>query len=181
MPTKPDKMLPALYGGIIIAVVSTIPGLSFVNCLCCAGVMFGGLMAVYFYKNTLTPESSPLESSDGVQLGLLAGAFAAVIATVFGIIIQLMFGDVSSKMIMEFIERLSESGSIPPEAMDGIRQGIAQSMEGGLQFVQIMIGLVINIILFPIFGLFGGLIGVSMFKSKQPPVIQQPPTAVPMG
>ncbi len=181
MPTKPDKMLPALYGGIVIAVISTVPGLSFINCLCCAGVMIGGVMAVYFYKNTLTPESSTLESSDGVQLGLLAGAFAAVIATVLSVIIQLMFGNVGSKMIMEFIERLAESGSIPPEAMDGIRQGIAQSMEGGLKLAQIMLSLVINIIIYPLFGLFGGLIGVAMFKSKQPPVVQQPPTAVPMG
>jgi hypothetical protein len=142
--------------------------------------MIGGLMAVYFYKNTLTPESSPLESSDGVQLGLLAGVFAAVIATIFSVFIHLMFGDVSSKMIMEFVERLAESGSIPPEAMDGIRQGMAQSMEGRQQFVQVMIGLVFNIILFPLFGLFGGLIGVAMFKSKQPQVVQQPPPAAPI-
>jgi hypothetical protein len=181
MPTKPDKVLPALYGGIIIAVISTVPGLSFINCLCCAGVMAGGVMAVFFYKNTLTPESSPLESSDGVQLGLIAGAFAAVIATFFSIIIRLIFGDVGSKMIMEFLERLADSGSLPPEAMDGIRQGISQSMEEGFKFAQIMIGFVINIIIYPLFGLFGGLIGVAMFKSKQLPVVQQPPPAVPMA
>lgn len=177
MPVKPDKMLPALYGGIIIAVISTIPGLSLINCLCCAGIMIGGVMAVFFYKNTLTPESSPLESSDGVQLGLLAGVFAAVIATVISLGIQLLFGDIGSRMIMDIFERLAESGTIPQEAMDGIRQGITQSMQQGLRATHILMGFVISIILYPLFGLFGGLIGVAMFKSKQPPVFQQPPAA----
>ncbi len=182
MPTKPDKILPALYGGIIIAVISTVPGLSLINCLCCAGVMIGGVMAVYFYKNTLTPESVPLESSDGVQLGLLAGAFAAVIATVISIFIRLLFGDIGSKIIMDVLDRLAESGTIPQEAMNGIRQGIEQSVERGLGSIQILLSFVFNIIIYPLFGLFGGLIGVSLFKSKkQPPVVQQPPPMVPMA
>ena len=45
MNPKPDKIIPALYGGIIMALVSTIPFVSFINCLCCAGIMLGGLLA----------------------------------------------------------------------------------------------------------------------------------------
>ncbi len=183
MPTKPDKVLPSLYGGIIIAVLSSIPGLNLINvCCCCALVMVGGVMAVYFYKNTLTPESAPIESSDGVQLGLLAGVFGAILVTLISVIIQLLFGNIGSKLVMDFLERFAETGNVPPEIMDKIHQEIERSMTGELRFIQIVKEFLINLVIYPTFGLFGGLIGVSLFKPKRPPVIQiPPPPAVPMA
>jgi hypothetical protein len=181
MPAKPDKLVPALYGGILIAVLASIP---LVNCCCCIIAMGGGLLAVYFYKNTLKPESMPLESSDGVQLGLLAGAFGAVIAVLISIVIQLIFGNVGSKMVIEFLDRLAESGNIPPEAMEGIdraREELERSLTEGFQLINVVKAFAMSIIVYPLFGLFGGLIGASWFKPKQPPVFQQPPPAVPMA
>ncbi len=174
MPTKPAKVMPALYGGIIIAVLSTVPGLSLVNCLCCAGVMVGGLMSVYFYKNTLTPESSPLESGDGVQLGLLSGVFGAVVALVLNAVIQAAFGDIGATFVKDIMEKIVESGDMPPEVADKIRQSLAESGTAGARAMGIFFTFVTHIVIFPIFGLFGGLIGVSLFKSKTPPAPVQP-------
>ena len=66
MKEKPGMLMPALYGGIIMAVISTVPGLSLINCLCCAGVLLGGFMAVFFYKKELMPDMPPMTSSDGI-------------------------------------------------------------------------------------------------------------------
>ncbi len=52
MPEKPSKLMPALYGGVIMGLISGIPFLNLVNCLCCAGVMLGGFMAVFFTRRT---------------------------------------------------------------------------------------------------------------------------------
>ena len=82
MNPKPDKFMPALYGGIIMALVSSIPFISFINCFCCAGIILGGFLAVFFYKNNMTPESPPLNAGDSMVVGLLSGFIGAVIGSI---------------------------------------------------------------------------------------------------
>ncbi len=172
MPTKPDKFIPALYGGIIIAVISAVPGLNLLYCLCCANVMIGGLMAVYFYKNNLLPENMPLDSSDSIQLGLLAGVFGAVIGSVLSSVIQMILGNVAGEMINKFIDRF---GNLPPEFYDKFHSKFGSQFEEGLTLGRFILKFVGALIIYPIFGLFGGLIGFSMFRKKQPPISYMPP------
>ena len=174
MPEKPAKLMPALYGGIIIGVISGIPFLNFVNCLCCAGVLFGGFMAVFFYKNDLTPAMSPLVSGDGIQLGALAGIIGAVISLVISYILILAIGNVAGQAMYDMITSLYDSlgilDQIPPESLDQMQQSM---MEGELSPMSI----VMTLILYPLFGLLGGLIGYSVFKPKGPatPAVSQTP------
>jgi hypothetical protein len=72
---RPSKMVPALIGGAVMGLIGATPFLNMINCLCCAGVMLGGFLAVMFYKDQITPEMAPLQASDGVALGALAGVF----------------------------------------------------------------------------------------------------------
>jgi hypothetical protein len=165
MPEKPSMLLPALYGGIIMAVISTVPGLNLINCLCCAGVMLGGFMAVFFYKKELTPEMPPLSSGDGIQLGALAGVFGGIIGGLLSIIVFQLAGNVGGEMILKFMEGFRDS--IPPEAWDQMEEGIR---EGEISVFNIIIGIIIDVI----FGLVGGLIGYAVLKPKQQMIV--PPT-----
>lgn len=166
MPEKPSMLMPALYGGIIMAVISAVPGLNLINCLCCAGVMFGGFMAVYFYKKELTPEMPPLQSSDGLQLGALAGVFGGVIGAILTVLITQAMGNIGGEFMLQFMERFRDS--MPPESWDEMEQSIK---EGGLSILQIITSLVVSII----FGLLGGLIGYAVLKPKQQMMNVQPP------
>src|SRR3990172_10679909 len=71
MPNKPDKIRVSLICGAIIGAVWAIPGLNLINCCCCAGVILGGVLAVYLYKQEFTEEMQPMESSDAVILGIM--------------------------------------------------------------------------------------------------------------
>ena len=82
MNPKPDKFIPALYGGVIMGIVSSVPFLSAINCLCCAGIMFGGFLAVFFYKNNFTPDTPPYTTGDCMAVGALAGVVGAFVGTV---------------------------------------------------------------------------------------------------
>ena len=82
MNPKPDKLIPAIYGGIIMGVISAVPFLNFINCLCCAGILLGGFFAVMFYKNNFTPDTPPFTSSDCMVVGVLSGVCGAVVGTV---------------------------------------------------------------------------------------------------
>ena len=66
---KPSKLRSAILGGLIIGAISGIPGLNLLNCCCCAGILLGGAMSVYLYRQEFTNEMPPMESSDALILG----------------------------------------------------------------------------------------------------------------
>ncbi len=173
MPNRPGIVLPALYGGIIMGVISAVPGLSLLNCFCCAGIMLGGFLAVFFYKKDLTPGMPPLASSDGLKLGALAGVFGAVVSIILSKLVAMMLGGTEEKMVKDLIESMGLADQLPPGTMDQIEQG----MGAGMSFFQAVILFVIE----PLFGLIGGLIGYSVFKEKQvvPAAPPPPPPAAP--
>jgi hypothetical protein len=170
MPEKPNKLMPALFGGIITGVLSGIPFVNFVNCLCCAGVMLGGFMAVFFYNKDLTPQMPPLTSSDGLQLGALSGVFGAIVGTIISALLLAVVGNVAGQAMFDMVYNFYDSAGIldqmPPDAIDQMEQGMKDS---GLSVFNVIISLII----YPIFGLLGGLIGYSVYKPKAgtpPPV-----------
>ena len=176
MNPKPDKTLPALYGGIIMGVISAVPFLSIVNCLCCAGVMLGGLLAVMFYKNNFTPDTPSFTSGDCMAVGALAGVFGAIVGTVLSTFFLAMFGNVMGDFILQTLQNMNLN--IPEEALEGMEQGFKEAASLGQFFLSLCISLVID----PLFGLLGGLIGYSIYKPKHqvmPPPPMAPPPSMP--
>jgi hypothetical protein len=169
MPEKPGKLLPALYGGVIMGVISGVPVLSIVNCFCCAGIMLGGFMAVFFYKKELKESSPPLTNGDGLGLGALAGLAGAVVTVVLTALFRFVFG-MAMGGGMERLENMGLENQIPPEAMKMIRGLLSDQGIIGMTFV-------FHLVIDPLFGLIGGLIGYSVFKSKTPAVMPPPPAA----
>jgi hypothetical protein len=159
MPNRPGIVLPALYGGIIMGVISAVPGLSLLNCFCCAGIMLGGFLAVFFYKKDLTAGMPLLTSADGVKLGALAGVFGAILSVVLSKLVTAMLGGVDEKMVKDLIESMGLANQFPPGTMEQIEEGLG----AGMGFFQIVVTFVID----PLFGLIGGLIGYSVFREKQ--------------
>ncbi len=156
MEERPDKLRPALIGGALIGIISAIPVINWINCFCCAGVIIGGILAVHLYNKNLA--GLELTSSDGVTLGLMAGASGALISTV---LTSMITGGVKRQ-----IDRVLEySSEMPPEVEDALLR--VQEMGGEMFFV--IIGLIFSLVIFSIFGIIGGLIAVSVFKKKQLP------------
>lgn len=172
MPEKPSKLMPALYGGVIMGVISGIPFLNLVNCLCCAGVLLGGFMAVFFYQKDLTPGSAPLTNSDGLQLGALAGVFGALVGLVLTVVFHFALGaaagEATGKIIMSMYDKLGILDKIPPEAVEQMQQSIREQALSPLTIIP-------SFIIDPLFGLIGGLIGYSVYKPKGPVANVQPP------
>lgn len=165
----PEKLKPALFGGLIIGLISGIPFLNFINCFCCAGVLFGGFMSVYFYKDQLAPGGPGVTSSDSLQLGALAGAIGAVIGTIVSAAILFTVGNVAGQAFVTMLDSAGILEKMPPEAVSQMERGMA---EGGLSAVTVIMSLVVD----SLFGLLGGLIGYSVFKQKTP---QVPPPMMP--
>ena len=175
---KPSKFRAAALAGTAMGVVSAIPGLSFINCCCCAGIIGGGILAVYLYKQEFREGMQPLESSDGLVLGILAGLIGAFIATVISLMIFFVFGAWETELVRsiaeKILESMEESGSLPPGSAEEIRDMMEQALSESATVVGILSGLIMNLIIYPIFGLLGGLLGFTFFKPKPvPPAAQQ--------
>jgi hypothetical protein len=170
-------VLPALYGGIIIAAISAIPGLNLLNCLCCAGVLLGGALSVFFYKKDLKPDQPPLASGTAIQLGALSGVFGAIIGTAIAAAIMAAFGNVSRQFLASFLEGFRDQ--MPSEAFDQALRGLES---GGFTMLTLIVSLIID----TLFGLLGGLIGFAIWKPKPgvvppplPPMMPPPPPPPP--
>ena len=173
MPEKPSKLMPALYGGIIIGLLSGLPFISFINCLCCAGVIIGGFMAVFFYKKDLPPDAPPLTNNDALALGALAGLFGALFSTVISGLLLYTVGNLAAGTMYEFILWAYDKAGIlekmPPEALDQMKESMHQTTISPMSVVG-------SFITSPLFGLLGGLIGYAVYKPKEDKT--EPPTVV---
>ncbi len=176
MEEKPNKIRVAVIAGALIGVVSGVPGLNLINCCCCAGVVLGGLLSIYLYLQEFTPQMVPLESSDALILGIITGVVGAFSVTTVELVIRALFGGIGDEFTMSFLDQLigwmEESGNVPPEVADEMRNQMEQSLEGSDSFFGIVSGLFITLILYPIFATLGAMLGYAIFKPKRPQTTQ---------
>ena len=170
---KPSKLRIALISGTVIGAVSSIPGISLINCCCCAGVWLGGVLALYLYKKQLTEEMPQLESSDALMLGLMAGVIGALTATIINVLILFTLGPVEAELVKSIAEkvldRLVEQGSMTTDMVDLMKEQIDQSIRDAGNLSNIFGSLFIALIVYPIFTILGALLGFAIFRRKTPP------------
>ena len=163
---RASKLQPVLLGGLVIGVLSSLPVISMGNCLCCAWVILGGMVATYLLQQA---QPMAVEGVDGAITGLLAGLAGAVIGTLLSIPIQMVMGTMSGDVVQRILDQ--SSGEMPSE----MRSTIEAFTRGGAGGAIILIGLVFSLFVNAIFGAIVGLLGTVVFKPSTPP----PPPPVP--
>jgi hypothetical protein len=167
---------PALIGGVLLGVLSSIPVVSLFNCVCCAWVIGGGMLAAYLYvKNS----SIPVTLGRGVALGLLTGIIGTVVSGLFMIPMLLLMkrGGIG---IMEQVRRaLEQIPNLPPEATEALR-GIPE--KGGMDVFFFVMSLFFMLVSYCLIAMLGGAIGVAIFEKRKPgaPPLNMPPPEAPI-
>ena len=169
MNPKPDKFVPALYGGVIMALVSTIPFISFVNCFCCAGILLGGFLAVFFYRNNMLPDSPPLNAGDCMIVGLFAGLIGAVLGSMLSMLFLAVFGNIMGDLVVRWMHGMNIP--LPEQSWKALEDASQKSVSLANFFIQLFT----NLVLYDVFGLLGGLIGYSIYRPKQTAMMPPPP------
>lgn len=165
MSEKQGILMPAMYGGIIAGVASAIPFLNLLNCLCCAWILLGGFLGVFFYRKEMTEGSAPITNSLALQVGALSGLVAAVVGTVLSFIIISTVGNLAGEVMYDIVVSFYDSmGILDQMSQDQIDQ-LEGMKEGALSMWTVIGALVID----PLFGLLGGLIGYQVYKPKATP------------
>ena len=156
-----QKLQPAVLGGLLIGVLSALPFVSALNACCCLWVLAGGVLTAYLLQERST---LPITAGNAAVAGLLAGVVGAVVASVVGAAFMAVMGGAA-----ESLDQIPR-GDMPPEVgrvLDRFREMPPAFWFLGTAFAYLLI--------FPVFGMLGALLGVALFK-RQP--LPPPPGTV---
>ena len=160
---------PALMGGLVMGVLSALPGVSLGNCCCCAWLVTGGVVAAYLLQSN-TPR--PITMGDGALVGLLAGLFGAVVNLVVSVPMNILTGPFQQQLVQRFADS-------QPELPENVRQMVDNMGVGAVSVVGTIMAFFMMLILGAIFSSLGGLLGAFFFKKKA--AIEPPPPPFPTG
>jgi len=159
MEITPAKLQPAFFGGLFIGVLSALPIVNAGNCCCCLWVLCGGALTTYLMQQN---HPYPLKVEDGLLGGLLAGVIGGVIAVFLSIPIMMVMGDFQARLM----ERIANNPDMPDETRRMLENFALRS--GAFGIFAVVRGL-ITVCIDAVFGMLGGLIGISLFKKKDLP------------
>ena len=174
---KASKLQPALFGGVLMAVLSALPVVSVGNCCCCLWVVAGGLLAAYLLQQN---QPTAIDVGDGALVGLLAGLIGAVIASVLTVAISLTLGPYQERFFESILQNVP---NVPPEVRDAFenardgRAGYA-GLTGGFFYA---LSFVIMLVAGMVFSTIGGMVGAALFRRSKPevlPAADAPPPAL---
>jgi hypothetical protein len=151
---------PALIGGVLIGILSAVPLLNMLNCLCCAWVIGGGIFASYLY---VKDAPFPVTLGGGVALGLLTGVIGAVVDTIFSIPLYFAMSGMGgfAEQLSELLDRVP---NLDPEARRMFLSLVSESGGAAVFTISVLMQLVI----FALVAMLGGAIGVAIFEKRKP-------------
>lgn len=141
-------ILSILIAGLITGVLGNLPVLNLINCFLCIFVWFGGFLAVIFYNRF--QRGGPV-ATPGLGAGL--GALTGLVGAVIGVVVYAITSSLSIPLFASLARFLQVEGDFPAMGL-GIRE----------MLVTAFIFLILDLILYPIFGALGGLITASIIK-----------------
>ena len=169
MTEKPNKLQPALVGGLVAGLLSVIPVISIG---CCIWGLIGGAVAAY-----MLVKRSPVfrvTNGDGAVVGMYAGAVGSLIMMAINIPVMLARWD----QVVEAIKQQAANQN-DPSAQESINSFVAflqnNSVAGAFLFWLIFAVVVIAM------ATLGGIIGVAIFEKRkgEPYPPQGPPPGYP--
>ena len=134
--------------GVVMGLLGNLPVLNLVNCILCVWVWLGGGLAVVLYRRSHPGEPS-VTGGPGAGLGALAG----VVGALFGAIVYFLTASLSEPIMLAVMKALNVNLPV------GVQN--PGSALGGTFF-----WLVVDLVLYPLFGALGGLVTASLGAPK---------------
>ncbi|RPI16562.1 MAG: DUF4199 family protein [Ignavibacteriae bacterium] len=161
----PSKFTPVIISTAIISAISLFPLLNLINLFCCAGVMLGVFAGCAYYNNKLKQSGEIIQYKDGTAIGLLSGLVSALIIVIVTALLSMI---TNQNPIPDFYKMIDNYGlTIPKELEDFLQKISEEYRKNGFSITLTLISLVTNIIIYPLFGVLGGLLSVSILGRRK--------------
>lgn len=155
---SPNKLRPAVFGGLLIGVLSALPIVNVGNVCCCLWVICGGVLAAHLMQQEYP---YAITIGDGAVVGLLAGLVGGILTVVISVPVDMAVAPFQARFLDRFLQ---DAGDLPFDVRDFVER-----FRGPLNPIVIGIRLIFTSIVFTVFGLLGGLLGAAIFKKGTPP------------
>lgn len=158
-PSTTGFLKPALISGSAMGILATIP---LVNCLCCAWFLGGGALAAWLVGKKQSGGIQNLSYGDGAFSGVLAGVWGAIVATVASIPVRML----SAESIAQARDQIETVLGQNPEVPGWIRELLLNIVSQDLNAVSLLVGLFINLLLYGLFAMVGGILLVAVMRRR---------------
>ena len=161
-----NKLSPAIVCGFGAAVLTTIPGVKSLGC--CLILPAATVLGIYFYLR-ITSYSERVTTKTAMIIGLVTGLSSAFFSVFFDVMITYLFRTndlVFSLPQIEILLGAYNLGEIGEESIALLRRMSNDIITSGFSITYIWFLFFNNIIIDSIFGIIGGLIGMSFFNKK---------------
>jgi hypothetical protein len=153
----PDKLRPALIGGVFIGALSALPVVSVVNVCCCLWLVTGGALAAWLLQQNHPDPITPLE---GATVGFLAGLIGAGVYLVISLPVTMLMGPLFEEWLTRTLENVGDSR---------LHDILERSRGTGARIVSLVLGVVLHLVLGVVFAPLGGALGALLFRKAPPP------------
>ena len=159
-----DFIQPAMIAGAALGILSSLPIVNAGNWCCCMWVIGGGALGAWLLARERTGGMGAMSYGDGAFVGVLSGLFGAFVATLVSIPIRLLTADVLRSQQQAFEEMFAEA-----EMEDAVLEMLLQLLSPDLSFTTILVTFLINVLLFSLFAMIGGILYVAITGQKAGP------------
>lgn len=163
------KYIPPFLTGFGAAVLSTIPEIK--GLACCLLVPAAAFLALYMYDKTMN-DNSPITLNRALGYGLLTGLTAAFFTTFLDLLITYIThsNDLFKNLphSEEFLNKFN-LGPLMDASLKLIREMAKDVEKTGFSALFTVMILISNFITLSIFGMLGGLVGMSFLNKKNRP------------
>lgn len=160
-----NRLLPVIWGFIVMTMISVMPLINFINLFFCAGIILGGMAGVFSYNKQLTANGFPLTYKDAVMIGILSGVLSAVAVSGFNVM-TLMYSSVNP--VSESLKMLGDFGkNLPPEVGKQLDNLSGEFNKYGYSPTLAIFTFLSNIFIYPLFGAIGALLGATIINNKK--------------
>ena len=145
------SVLPSvLIAGVVIGLLGNLPILNLVNCVLCLWVWVGGALAIILYRRFQRGQPGPTPAQ-----GAVLGALSGLVGAFLGAVVFFATASISGPILESLARTLQVEGDLP------IGAGTPAEY-----LSQTLIFLVIDVVLYPLFGALSGFIAANMGKAK---------------
>ncbi len=158
---KQKLLKPVLIGGLFSGLLSVLPCISGMNCVCCMWVVLGGGVSSYIL---VSGASTPPSDGAGTLAGVGSGVVAIVLTTFYTFIFLFVTGVGEFQAQMVEISRQMQG---QPAEIQEILRPTMDMLENTSPFLLLMMGSVVNFFFYIAAGAIGGMVGTRIFTPRR--------------
>jgi hypothetical protein len=155
-----DFVQPAMTGGMLLGLLSSIPIINTGNCLCCMWVLLGGGVAAVLLTRQRSLGS--ITYGDGAFAGVLSGSFGAVIGTMVQMAVHALSARFMESQQQQMENILNRIGMESP-----MRDWVLRVASGEISTFTVVFTFVSNLIAYSLFAMIGGILALAILRKRE--------------